>query len=138
MGDNVLIEAHVLVGNHVTVSEGHMISDRVRACLLAEHDDVSDVLIHIDPEDHTSERPSSNLPGRDKVMQMLKPCWESVATADRIERVNLHYLEGKIDVEIILPLDAATNADAAKEIAAGFAAAAAACEPIGKVDVYFH
>lgn len=31
MGNSVLIEAHVLVGNHVTVSEGHMISDRARA-----------------------------------------------------------------------------------------------------------
>jgi len=69
---------------------------------------------------------------------MLGSCWESVATAERIERVNLHYLEGKIDIEVILPLDAAANAEVAKEIAAGFAAAVSACDPIGKVDVYFH
>jgi len=138
MGDSVLIEAHVLVGNHVTVSEGHMISDRIRARLLAEHDDVSDVLIHIDPEDDTSERPSSNLPGRDEVMQMLESCWESVQLAGRVERVNLHYLEGKIDVEVFLPLDAAMDTDHARKIAASFADAAASCEPIGKLDVFFH
>ena len=138
MGDSVLIEAHVLVGNQVTVSEGHMISDRVRARLLAERDDVSDVLIHIDPEDDTTDRPSSNLPGRGEVLQMLESCWESVATADRIERVNLHYLEGKIDVEVFLPLDVASNPAAAKEIAAGFANATTTCEPIGRVEVFFH
>ena len=138
MGDSILIEAHVLVGNHVTVSEGHMISDRVRARLLAEHDDVSDVLIHIDPEDDTSERPSSNLPGRDEVMQMLKSCWESVPLAGRVERVNLHYLEGRINVEVFLPLDAAMDTDDARKIAASFADAAASREPIGKLDVFFH
>jgi cation diffusion facilitator family transporter len=138
MGDGILIEAHVLVGNQVTVSEGHMISDRVRARLLAEHDEVSDVLIHIDPEDDTSQRPSSNLPGRGEVLKTLNSAWESVATADRVERVNLHYLEGKIDIEVFLPLNVAENAVAAKEIATRFADAAAACDPIGKVDIYFH
>ena len=61
-----------------------------------------------------------------------------MATADRIERVNLHYLEGKIDVEVFLPLDVASNPGAAKEIAAGFANATTTCEPIGRVEVFFH
>jgi len=138
MGDSVLIEAHVLVGNHVTVSEGHMISDRIRGRLLAERDDVADVLIHIDPEDDATDRPSSDLPGRGEVLRMLETCWESVPTADRVERVNLHYLEGKIDVEVFLPLDAAMDTDDARKIAASFADAAASCEPIGNLDVFFH
>jgi len=138
MGDKVLVEAHVLVGNYVTVSEGHMISDRVRAHLLDNFDSISDVLIHIDPEDDDVERPSSNLPGRTEVLRMLNEGWASLEAAARIERVNLHYLEGKIDVEIILPLDLAGNVEKARVLGDEIGDRAQRLEHVGKVAVYFH
>ena len=138
MGDKVLVEAHVLVGNYVTVSEGHMISDRVRAQLLDNFDSISDVLIHIDPEDDDVERPSSNLPGRTEVLRMLNEGWASLEAAARIERVNLHYLEGKIDVEIILPLDLAGNVEKARVLGDEIGDRAQRLEHVGKVAVYFH
>jgi len=138
MGDEVLVEAHVLVSNQVTVSEGHMISDKVRARLLADHDDVSEVLIHIDPEDDDVQRPSSNLPSRKEVLQALDDCWKSLAAAREIKRVNLHYLEGKVDVEVILPLDVAPDIQGARQIAHEVTRNAQRQEYIGKVAVYFH
>jgi len=137
MGDQVLVEAHVLVGNHVTVSEGHMISDRVRARLLGDDDAIAEVLIHIDPEDDDVHRPSSNLPGREQVLRSLDACWEPLEAARRIERVNLHYLEGKIDVEVILPLDAAENHDAARSITAEITRLAETQKHIRNVSVFY-
>jgi hypothetical protein len=138
MGDKVLVEAHVLVGNQVTVSEGHMISDRVRATLLENFDSISDVLIHIDPEDDDVDRPSSNLPGRTEVLRALEAGWESIDVAARIERVNLHYLEGKIDVEVILLLDLAGDAEDARVLAEDIGQRTRQLEYIGNVAVYFH
>ncbi|MFW2404524.1 MAG: cation diffusion facilitator family transporter [Gammaproteobacteria bacterium] len=138
MGDRVLVEAHVLVGKHVTVSEGHMISDRVRASLIDGFQNISDVLIHIDPEDDTVDRPSTNLPGRTEVLQDLKTAWGSVDAAAQIERVDLHYLEGKIDVEVILPLDLAGDIQNARKLADNIERKARQRKHIGKVAVYFH
>jgi len=115
-----------------------MISDRVRAHLLDNFDSISDVLIHIDPEDDDVERPSSNLPGRAEVLQMLNEGWASLEAAARIERVNLHYLEGKIDVEVILPLDLAGNVEDARVLGEEISGRAQRLEHVGKVAVYFH
>ncbi|MGI9342879.1 MAG: cation diffusion facilitator family transporter [Gammaproteobacteria bacterium] len=138
MGDKILVEAHVLVGNQATVSEGHMISDKVRARILADYDDVSDVLIHIDPENDDVSRPSSHLPGRPEVLEILSAQWSSLPTTEKIERVNLHYLDGRINVEIILPLEAAADREDARAIAAEISARAKNYEHIGTVDVLFH
>jgi cation diffusion facilitator family transporter len=138
MGDKILVEAHVLVGNRATVSEGHMISDKVRARILADHDDVSDVLIHIDPEDDDVSRPSSHLPGRAEVLEILRAQWSSLPRTERIERVNLHYLDGRINVEVVLPLGAFTNHEDARTTAAQISERARSYEHIGTVDVLFH
>jgi len=138
MGDKILVEAHVLVGNQATVSEGHMISDKVRARILADYDDVSDVLIHIDPEDDDVSRPSSHLPGRPEVLEALRAQWSSLPVADKIERVNLHYLDGRINVEVVLPLEAAADREDARGIAAEISARVKNYEHIGTVEVLFH
>jgi len=138
MGDKILVEAHVLVGNRATVSEGHMISDKVRARILADYDDVSDVLIHIDPEDDDVSRPSSHLPGRPEVLEVLRAEWSSLPVTEKIERVNLHYLDGRINVEVVLPLAAAADQEGARGIAADITALAKNYEHIGTVDVLFH
>lgn len=137
MGEQVLVEAHVLVGNHVTVSEGHMISDRVRARLLTDHDDISEVLIHIDPEDDDVARPSSNLASRAEVLATLEKCWAPLEVAERIERVNLHYLDGKIDVEVLLPLDLTPDLPHARQVAGDIKRCAESQQDIGTVEVYF-
>jgi len=84
MGGEVLVEAHVLVEPQVTVSEGHMICDRIRQILKADHAEIGDVLVHIDPEDDAVNRPSSGLPDRDALLKELDGCWDSVDAARRI------------------------------------------------------
>ena len=50
MGEDALIDAHIVVDPRITVSEGHTISDTVRDELVSRFDDVMDVLVHVDPE----------------------------------------------------------------------------------------
>ncbi len=137
MGERVLVEAHVLVGNQVTVSEGHMISDRVRSRLLGEHDNIAEVLIHIDPEDDAVHRPSSDLPSRAELLKELDDCWHSLEVASKIERIDLHYLEGSIDIEVVMPLSAARDHADARRITDELARRAERVDCAGKVSVLF-
>ena len=50
MGSKALVDVHIQVAPHVSVSEGHRISDEVSLRLIDEIDVVSQVLVHIDPE----------------------------------------------------------------------------------------
>jgi len=138
MGSEVLVEAHVMVDPQVTVSEGHMISDRIRERLKADHGDIGDVLVHIDPEDDAVDRPSSGLPGREALLLELNGCWESVDAARQIEKVYLHYLDGNVDVEVILPLGVAGDMEDAMRIANDLSELAGQHQHVGKVSVYFH
>ena len=137
MGGEVLVEVHILVDPDVTVSEGHMIGDRVLAKLKREHRDIGDVLIHVDPEDDTDVHTHIELPGRSRILQNLNQSWEPLAAARDIEKVNLHYLEGRVDVEVILPLSLAADMAHARQLAHELADSAKDQPHIGKIEVLF-
>jgi len=106
MGGQASVDVHVLVDPWLTVSEGHMISQRVMDSLLEGIDEVSDVTVHIDPEDDEVATPSKGLPLRRDAEVELARCWEQIAGTERRQRLLLHYLDGHIDVDLILPLAA--------------------------------
>ncbi len=137
MGGKTLVNVHIVVGPKVSVSEGHQISETVRARLKEEVEDVLDVSVHIDPVDDEISDPNIGLPSRDKALERLNKCWEPLDTSDRIERVNLHYLEGKIDVEVQLPLAVTKNIQHAREIADMYSQKTEGQEGIGEVVVLF-
>jgi divalent metal cation (Fe/Co/Zn/Cd) transporter len=137
MGEDVLIEVHIVVGSKVTVSEGHQISDRVRMMLKKQHKDISEVMVHIDPEDDEVERPTDILPPRAEILKRLYARWATLPIKN-IEQVNLHYLEGKINVEVLLPLSLAESLEQARQIADGFTQKAKADDIIADVRVLYH
>jgi cation diffusion facilitator family transporter len=55
MGLWYYVDLHVTVEGHITVREGHEIAREVKARVLAEHANVADVLIHIEPSDLLKE-----------------------------------------------------------------------------------
>ncbi|MEN8129868.1 MAG: cation diffusion facilitator family transporter [Pseudomonadota bacterium] len=137
MGEDVLVEVHIVVGSKVTVSEGHQISDRVRMNLKNEHENITEVMVHIDPEDDAAESPTDILPQREEIIDRLNTRWASLPL-DRIEQVNLHYLEGKINVEVLLPLTLAENLEQARQLADSFVEKAKTEAEIADVRVLFH
>lgn len=100
MGDQALVDAHILVDPRISVSEGHHIAERARKRVLDTHE-VLDVMVHIDPEDDATATPSAHLPSRDELIAHL-----NAALPDGLptpERIVLHYLDGKVEAEIFMP-----------------------------------
>ncbi|MCX7098366.1 MAG: cation diffusion facilitator family transporter [Methylococcales bacterium] len=107
MGEDALIDAHIVVDPRITVSEGHSIGDTVRDELINRFDDVMDVLVHIDPEDDEALfEPSKPLTRRNVQVILDKYMAEFKAS---IEDFRIHYLNGQIEVEVILPFALSTQ-----------------------------
>jgi cation diffusion facilitator family transporter len=101
MGEDAYIDTHIVVNSRISVSEGHMIGDVVRDNLKAKFDDVVDVLVHIDPEDDEfrdyNKKPLSRQQVQIHLDQYLA---KFIHTVDDFR---IHYLEGLVEVEVVLP-----------------------------------
>ena len=112
MAHQALVDAHVQVDARISVSEGHRIAESARARVLREHPEVLDVLVHIDPEDDLEpDLAAHRLPGREALLEELTPLLAGLPTAQRIV---LHYLNGKVEVEVFLNQDFFANGEALK------------------------
>lgn len=141
MGGDALVDVHIQVAPKISVSEGHHISETVRDQVIKEIDEVADVMVHIDPEDDETAAPNIGLPLRNAILQQLKQNWSGLAGAERIsdEDVTLHYLDGKIQVEVVLPAELLTQDPLAsrQQLTAQFEAAAHGVSSIKRIQVYF-
>lgn len=115
MAQKILIDAHIQVDGHVSVSEGHRIGEEVRQRILGEHEDVLDMLVHVDPEDDLSATAAWELPPRSELEAHLRTILGGDA-APRFERVQLHYLAQKVEAEIFLPAAVTTDPAAMAEL----------------------
>ncbi len=136
-GADVLIDVHILVDPTLSVSEGHQIGEKVRETLLREIEDVRDVTVHIDPEDDELASPNDGLPLRAEILARLEQAWRPVLPEARFEDVTLHYLDGRIHVDLVLPLELAGDAAGARALADRIRAAVADLPEIGAVRVLF-
>ncbi len=137
MGGNALVDVHILVQPRLSVSEAHQISETVRARLIGEIDEVTDVTIHIDPEDDTIARPSFGLRSREQIVEALHDDWRDVPEAAEIQDITLHYLDGRIFVEVHLPLRVTGSLEHALELRQTFANLAKKEEDIVEIKVAF-
>ena len=108
MADRILVDAHVLVSPRISVSEGHRIAEQVRRHVRERCPEVLDMLVHIDPEDDllADEAVHHGVLDRDTLAQWLEKASSRIwgtATAWSPERIQLHYLNGGVEVEIMLP-----------------------------------
>lgn len=101
MAHQALVDAHVLVDARISVSEGHRIAEAARERVLAAHPEVLDVLVHIDPEEDGADGPDApeRMPDRATLLVQLQPL---IADLPRPEKVVLHYLGGRVEVELFL------------------------------------
>lgn len=111
MAGKALVDVHILLNDaRLSVSEGHQISETARARLIESIDEVADVTVHIDPEDDEVTHPNNRLPLRDTALARLDVLWRDVPQARNIRDVRLHYLNGQLHVEVVLPLAEAERA----------------------------
>lgn len=133
------VDVHALVDPLVSVSEGHMIAQLVENRLKSQVDEVTDVTVHIDPEDDEMGQASVEFPTRAEALARLGQLWEGgVSEATRRRRTVLHYLNGRIDVEVYFPLDVCAGEDSRAENIRGRLQSALKADPIfNQVFVYF-
>lgn len=105
-GGQASADVHVLVDPDVSVSEGHMISVLVEQRLKREIDEMTDVTVHIDPEDDEQAPDCPLLPLRAEVLARLASHWSSISAANERQRIILHYLRCQIDVDVYFPMTA--------------------------------
>jgi cation diffusion facilitator family transporter len=141
IGADALVDVHIQVDPYISVSEAHYISETVRSKLIKEVEEVIDVMVHIDPEDDEDVPPTiEKLPLRQEMMKKMGAAWKDVEEAKQIESVTMHYLEGKIQIELLLPLAILHNAqpDAEKAVEQRFKQALSEVKEIERVSVHYH
>lgn len=103
-GGNIFVDVHIQVNPAISVSEGHFIGEQVHMRLKNELSNVTDVTVHIDPEDDETNFPSIHLPTREVVETILNKAWLDLPYHKEIKKISLHYLAGKITAEVVFPI----------------------------------
>jgi cation diffusion facilitator family transporter len=113
MAHRALVDAHILVDPRISVSEGHSIAEHARERVLKSHQMVSEVLVHVDPEDDLEHDSNAmRMPGREALLEKLAPLIMDLA---KPQRVVFHYIAGKIEAELYLAHDAFKTTAALKK-----------------------
>jgi len=102
MGNDVLADVHLQVNSYLSVSEGHYIAENTMAKLRKKFPELSDITVHIDPEDDETASLSKTLPSRQEIMTKLYPLFQRHSVNEDIHSINLHYVKGKIETELVL------------------------------------
>ena len=136
MGGKILADAHIQVHPRLSVSEGHQIAETVGELLKNRIERIQDVTIHIDPENDEDAQPNSHLPLRTPLLQELSGYWSDIPAAADIEEIKLHYLNGKVEVELLLPLPEG-GAQEAGQIQAAFAEIASRHNQLSAIRVIY-
>ncbi len=138
-GGRALVDVHIIVDDRISVSEGHFIAEAVRRRLMEEIDIVADVMVHIDTENDLVTASCDHLPSRAEVRRRLDRYLATTGCADKIERMLMHYGDGKMSVDLFLPVGCARDGEDARAIAERIRAAirAAGDPDVGDVNVHF-
>ncbi len=103
MGPEALVDAHIVVPGTISVSEGHQIAERARQNLIANRPEISEVQVHVDPED--DEAGVSLLPQREEVLTEVQGCLERFEAPLTVKQSTVHYLEGAIHLELSVEME---------------------------------
>jgi cation diffusion facilitator family transporter len=136
-GGQASVDVHVLVDPWLSVSEGHQISQAVIDRLVKEFDEISDVTVHIDAEDDEKATPCRGLPLRKEAEEMLEERWRDIPGWERRERVLFHYLDGRINVDVHLPMESFQDEDHRKALLASMNKGVKDVAEFGEVKLYF-
>lgn len=139
VGGQALVDVHILVDPRLSVSEGHHISEAVRARLIHDIAPVTDVMVHIDiEEDMDTAGATEPLPARDEVLKRLTGYFRDIPQARHIERTILHYGDGEIEVELILSRAVLANGEPADRLTDRFNEVVRSDPYIRRVELYYH
>ncbi len=138
MGGRALIDVHLQVDGNISVSEGHQISEFVRQRLISEFESIDEVLVHIDPEDDKLITADVNLPLRSEMSALINEAIAGISGAVSAEKITLHYLEGRINVDLIFPTTAGSNDPERQKMAKKIIETLSRLPNIGNIEIFYH
>jgi len=111
MGSQLLADMHIHVNPLISVSEGHHIGDRVMLVLGEKFKALSDIVVHIDPEDDFEMSNPEGLPLRADIEQAVRTALAASDLGARSLQLGnfslvLHYISGAVTGEVIIALPA--------------------------------
>ncbi|VAW56032.1 Cobalt-zinc-cadmium resistance protein [hydrothermal vent metagenome] len=138
MGNSVLADVHILVSPKLSVSEGHQISEAVEIALIKQFNEINDITVHIDPEDDEhAENSCKHLPLRSEILTQLDTLWKDIPEIQMRLQINLHYLDGVINIELILPLDVIQSGKSAQQLKQDIEKTGKSLNHIGLIDILY-
>jgi hypothetical protein len=137
IGSAISADVHVQVDPFLSVSEGHIISVSVERVAKKCLTDLSDVTVHIDPEDDETAAPCDHLPERAEALGLLNKALFNNKCDGEIERIQLHYLDGKIHVDFFLPISCLSTNRSHNDILIKLTKAVGKLPNFGNIKVYF-
>src|SRR6056297_3104851 len=108
MANRTLLDIHLQVDPHISVSEGHEVGAWVARLLRNQYGHISDVTFHIDPEcdehvDVTEDK--YRLPLRPDAIDLLTQRWQGEPLFERPHHTILHYLDQGIQVDLFYAVE---------------------------------
>ncbi|MCU7904780.1 MAG: cation diffusion facilitator family transporter [Candidatus Thiodiazotropha sp. (ex Epidulcina cf. delphinae)] len=137
LGGHAMADVHVQVDSWLSVSEGHRIAEVVQYGLIDRVDVLEDVTVHIDPEDDEANPSCVGLPLRAKAEEMLDSHWTGIACYRDRKRLMLHYLSGRIDIDLYLPRRCFTTKEEAEVLTDALQRAIDGSDVFRSVQVWF-
>jgi len=108
-GGRSFVDLHVQVNKRISVSEGHFLADYISGSMKRAFPDISDIVVHIDPEEDIEHGNIPALPIRSKVEEVLYSRWQPVLDKALVKRLDLHYLQNQIEVDLYLDIHLINN-----------------------------
>lgn len=103
-GGKTLVDLHVQVAPHISVSEGHYLAEHAGASLRQAFPDISDIVIHIDPESDNRAPSNTALPLRQEIHDTLMAHWRAELPNSAFKRLELHYLENQVEADVYIDI----------------------------------
>lgn len=137
IGHTISADVHVQVDPFLSVSEGHIISVSVERVAKDCLKNLSDVTVHIDPEEDETQKPYEHLPERAQALGILNKALFSNECDGEIQRIQLHYLDGKIHVDFFLPISCISAKQSQDDILSKLTKVVSTLPKFGNTKVYF-
>jgi hypothetical protein len=114
-----------------------MISQAVEDRLIERIDSITDVTVHIDPEDDEDAPSCRGLPLRGAAEMALEEAWKEVAGLPAQRDIRLHYLNGQVEAELTLPLASFVDSAHTAELQSALAEKAARFDWFGELRLLY-
>ncbi len=135
MGGMGYIDTEIRVNPHLSVSEAHFISLYIENTIKSKFSEIIDVTVHIDPVAESDHDDILKLPTRSELLFSLYSAWEGVQGSEQVRNIHLHYLTDAIEIDVILPLQNASNPDS--DLAQQLHSKAANIPFVGQINIYY-